>query len=97
MFRKFVLGAAASFMLVTGAMAAEVIVKIAPPRMIVEKRPSRPSPNHVWVNGYHRWDGNAYAWTPGEWRERPHAHAVWVDHRWEHRNGGYVFVEGHWK
>jgi hypothetical protein len=27
----------------------------------------------------------------------PHRHAHWVDHRWEHRNGGYVFVEGHWR
>ena len=23
--------------------------------------------------------------------------AVWVEPRWEHRNGGYVFIEGSWR
>ena len=32
-----------------GAMQAEVVVKIAPPRAIVEHRGVRPSPDHVWV------------------------------------------------
>jgi hypothetical protein len=27
----------------------------------------------------------------------PHPHAHWVAHRWVHRNGGYVFVEGRWR
>jgi hypothetical protein len=31
------------------------------------------------------------------WVAPPHEHARWVDHRWEHRNGSYVFVEGHWR
>jgi hypothetical protein len=77
--------------------AADVVVKLRPPALKVEHRPERPSHNHVWVGGYHRWDGNAYVWEPGKWDVPPREHAVWVAPRWEHRNGGYVFVEGRWK
>ena len=76
---------------------AEVIVRVAPPRMVVERRGPRPSPNHVWVSGYHRWDGNAYAWNGGRWQEPPHRGGHWVAHRWVHQRGGWVMVEGHWR
>jgi hypothetical protein len=79
------------------AQAAEVVVRIGPPRAVVEHRPVRPSHEHVWVGGYHRWDGNAYVWTPGRWEAPPRPHAVWVAPRWEHRHDGYVFIEGRWR
>ena len=47
------------------AVAADIVVKIASPRIQVKKRPPAPSKDHVWISGYQRWDGNAYAWTPG--------------------------------
>jgi hypothetical protein len=97
MFRKFVLTSVAGCMLAIGAMGADVIVKIAPPAAIVETRPVAPGPGYVWIAGYHRWDGERYVWVPGEWRNPPHPHARWVAHRWVHRNGGYVLVEGHWR
>jgi hypothetical protein len=79
------------------SQAAEVVVKVAPPAPIVETRPVAPSHDHVWIAGYHRWDGNAYVWTPGRWEVPPRPHAVWVAPKWTHRHDGYVFVEGHWK
>jgi hypothetical protein len=79
------------------AYADDVVIRTAPPRAIVEQRGVAPSPNHVWIGGYHRWDGNAYVWTPGRWELPPRPHAVWVAPRYVHRDGGYVFVEGHWK
>jgi hypothetical protein len=79
------------------AAVAEVVVRIAPPRAVIETRGPRPGPNHVWIGGYHRWDGNAYAWTPGRWEQPPRPRARWVEHRWVHRRGGYVFVEGRWR
>ena len=97
MLRKLVLTSVAGCMLAIGAMGADIIVKIAPPHAVVETRGSAPGRGYVYTKGYHRWDGNAYVWTPGEWRQPPHAKAKWVDHRWEHRKEGYVFVEGHWK
>jgi hypothetical protein len=77
--------------------AEEVVVRVHPPRAVVETRGVAPGPGYVWVGGYHRWDGNAYVWTPGRWDRPPHEHARWVAHRWVHRNGGYVLVEGHWR
>lgn len=97
MLRRFVLTSVAGCMLAIGAMGAEIIVKVAPPRAVVETRVASPGAGYVYQRGYHRWDGNAYAWTPGVWAQPPHAHAKWVDHRWAHRNGSYVFVEGHWR
>jgi hypothetical protein len=79
------------------AVAADIVIKLAPPKIVVEKRGPRPSPNHVWVQGYHNWDGQKYVWTAGRWEQPPRAHAKWVAHRWVHRNGGYVLVEGHWQ
>jgi hypothetical protein len=79
------------------AQAEEVVVKTAPPAAIVETRPVAPSAQHVWIAGYHRWDGHAYVWTPGRWEVPPRPKAVWVAPRWQHRNDGYVFVEGRWK
>lgn len=80
-----------------GAMQAEVVVRVAPPRAVVEHRGVRPSREHVWVNGYHRWDGNAYAWQAGRWEAPPRPRAVWVAPRWEHRHDGYYFREGRWR
>jgi hypothetical protein len=97
MLRKLLFTTVAGCALAVSAMGAEVYVRVAPPHRIVEVRAARPGPEYVWVNGYHRWGGSAYVWVPGEWRRPPHRHAHWVDHRWEHRRDGYVFVEGHWR
>jgi hypothetical protein len=84
-----------------GALAfsasAQVVIRVAPPRAVVETRGVPPSRDHVWVSGYHRWDGNAYAWSPGRWEMPPHPHARWVAHHYVRRNGGYVLVEGRWR
>jgi len=79
------------------ALAADIVVKTAPPAAVVEERGVAPGPNYVWVPGYHRWDGNAYVWEKGRWDVPPRPHAVWVEPRWEHRHGGYVFIQGRWK
>jgi hypothetical protein len=76
---------------------ADIVVHVAPPHMRVETRGHRPSPKHVWVSGYHRWDGNAYAWSEGRWEQPPRGHAHWVAHHWSHQKGGWVLVEGHWR
>jgi hypothetical protein len=95
--RKFVLSALLGAAFCIGSLQAEVVVSVRPPRLIVEHRPSRPSARHVWVTGYHRWDGHAYVWEPGRWEVPPREHAVWVAPRWQHRHDGYVFVEGRWR
>ena len=97
MIRNIVMGAILGLGLTVTSSAAVVWVQVAPPTAVVETVPAPPSSGYVWVGGYHRWDGNAYVWTPGRWDRPPHEHARWVAHRWVHRNGGYVLVEGHWR
>jgi hypothetical protein len=79
------------------AAGARVYVRIGPPAPIVEVRGAAPSPNHLWVPGYHAWNGTAYVWTPGHWVARPRARAVWVPGRWVHARRGWYLVEGHWR
>jgi hypothetical protein len=74
-----------------------ITVRVGPPAPIVEHYGPPPHPGYVWIAGYHRWDGNRYVWVHGYYAQPPHPGAVWVPHRWEHRHGGYVLVEGHWR
>ena len=94
---KRVMGLVFAGALAFSASAADIFVSVRPPHVIVEKRGVRPGSRHVWVTGYHRWDGRAYAWVPGRWEEPPRSRAHWVAHHWEHRRGGWVLVEGHWR
>jgi hypothetical protein len=95
--RKLVLTALFGFALGMVPAHAEIVVKLRPPISIHDHRAVRPSRRHVWVTGYHRWDGNAYAWESGRWEVPPREHVVWVAPRWRHRHDGYVFVEGRWQ
>ncbi|HZB89441.1 MAG TPA: hypothetical protein VE291_12325 [Terracidiphilus sp.] len=79
------------------ASFGQVYVRVGPPAPIVERHGPPPHEGFVWIDGYHRWDGARYVWTPGRWERPPHRGAHWVAHRWEHRHGGWVLVEGHWR
>jgi hypothetical protein len=97
MFIKGLIGLVFAGALAFNAMAADIVVRISPPRAVIERRAPRPSRNAVWVSGYQRWDGNAYGWTPGRWEEPARPHARWTAHKWVRRNGGWVLVEGRWR
>ena len=80
------------------AAAADIVVRVAPPRIQVQKRGRAPSRNHVWVNGYQRWDGNAYSWNQGRWEQRPQPNSRWGQQKWNRqRDGGWVSTDGHWR
>jgi hypothetical protein len=97
MIRRFLLSAVMGVMLVGGASAADVFVRIGPPRPVIERRVPPPGPGYVWTPGYHRWDGRAYGWVPGAWVMPPRRHARWAPARWQHRREGWVMVEGRWR
>lgn len=97
MLRKFLLAGLFGGLLVTSSFAQEVVIRTAPPRAIVERRVPSPGAGYVWTPGYHRWDGNRYAWAPGQWVQPPRARARWVPAHYARRRGGWVFVEGHWR
>jgi YXWGXW repeat-containing protein len=81
----------------SASASTRIYVRVGPPVPIVEVRPVAPGPRYVWVDGYHRWDGRAYAWVPGQWVLPPRAHAVWVPGRWVHEKRGYYWIDGHWR
>lgn len=98
--KKFVLTAIGGLILCAGLpAAAQISVRIGPPRRPVEVVPVRPveHPNWVWQPGYHRWDGGRYVWVPGTYVEPPYEHARWVPGHWAHRGGGWIWIEGHWR
>ncbi len=97
MLRKGLLAGVFAAFLSVSVFAADVVIRVAPPRPLVERRIPAPGPGYVWTQGYHRWDGRAYVWVPGAWVQAPRPHARWVAHRWVRRNGGWVMVEGHWR
>src|SRR5579862_8240550 len=84
-------------MSMSAAMAAEVVVRVAPPAAIVEHRSPSPGRDYVWIPGYHNWDGHRHVWVAGRWELPPHPHARWEAHRWEKRGDGWVLVEGRWR
>jgi len=97
MLRRSLLLAAMAGMLAAVGSAAEVYVRVAPPRAVIEHPMRRPGPAYVWTPGYHRWDGRAYLWVPGAWVLPPRPHAYWVAPHWVHRRGGWVMREGRWR
>ena len=97
MFRRLLTGSILAGVLAFSAVAADFVIRIAPPRRVAERRDRAPSRNHVWVSGYQRWEGQSYQWVPGRWEQRPRPRARWVGHKYQRRNGGFVFVEGHWR
>ncbi len=81
----------------TAAPARRVYVRVGPPAVRVEVRGVAPSPNHVWISGHYRWDGDEYDWVLGHWEVRPRARAVWVDGHWKKGRHGWHWMPGHWK
>ncbi len=97
MFVERLIGIAFAAVLSISTFAAEVIVNVAPPRIRVEGRGRPPGRGHVWIPGYHRWDGHRHEWVSGRWELRPRPRARWEPHHWVRRGRGWVFVEGHWR
>ena len=95
--RKLLMSALFGIALGIGSAQAQVVVKVRPPRPVVEQRIAAPSHEHVWIGGFHRWNGNDYVWEPGRWEMPPRPHAVWVAPRWKHHHEGWIFTEGRWR
>ena len=43
------------------------------------------------------WDGASWAWSQGQYVERPAPQAVWEPGHWAQQpTGGYIWVDGRW-
>lgn len=95
--KKIALAILLALTLVPAAAFAQVVIRVAPPAPIVERRPPPPDRGYVWIDGYHRYEGGQYIWTPGRWDRPPHPGGRWVAHKWVHKGDHWVLVEGHWR
>ena len=74
---------------------APILIGWAPPPMLVETAVPLPYAGAVWVGGYWVWEGN-WVWAAGHWMAPPQPNYAWVHPYYEHRDGGVVFITGHW-
>jgi WXXGXW repeat (2 copies) len=79
------------------ASMAQLVIRVGPPAPVYERRGPPPERGYVWVDGYHRYQGDHYEWVPGRYDRPPHEGARWSRHHWVHRHGQWVMVEGHWR
>ena len=80
--------------LATGCAGEAYLVDTSPPTARAEVAVYRPG--YVWVNGHWNRHGNRWAWNDGYYiRDRPDY--VYVQPRWEHRDRGYVYIQGGWR
>lgn len=95
MFKKLAVAALFASLLPI-ASEAQIAIRIGPPPPVVERRPPPPRPGYVWQNGYQRWDGQRYVWTPGHYGRPPRPGAVWVPDGYSRGRGGYQYHRGYW-
>jgi hypothetical protein len=75
----------------------QVIIRVGPPRVVVERPTLPPGPRYVWTSGFYRWESGRYIWVPGRYVVPPRPGSVWIAPRWVERNGAWFFVEGYWR
>ena len=95
--KKIALAVLLALVLAPAASLAQVVIRIGPPAPIVEHPGPPPERGFVWISGYHQYQGDHYVWVPGRWDRPPSPGQHWVAHRWVHRHGEWVLVEGHWR
>jgi len=95
--KKLFITLAGAAALISTTAWSQVVVRVGPPRVIVERLIPRPGPRYVWIPGYYRWGGARYVWVPGRYEVPPRPGVVWIAPRWVQRGGSWVFVAGFWR
>jgi hypothetical protein len=102
----------AGAMVPAGAQSVQIITP-PPPQPQVLLAPSAPPPPRVetippppnadaqvmyWRPGHWMWDGVKWAWSGGQYVDRPAPQAVWEPGHWvQQPTGGYVWMDGRWQ
>jgi hypothetical protein len=91
--------AACALLLASGLIGtAQTVIRIAPPPPVrVGVVGVAPGPGYVWVAGYQSWNGHDYIWVAGRWVRPPRVGVVWVQPRYVHTGGTWVFYKGYWR
>ena len=75
---------------------ASGVLPTEPPPPNQEEPVPAPKLGVVWVAGHWEWDGKAYWWRRGAWRDA-RAGFHWVPDRWEQEGTQWNRVPGHWE
>ena len=76
------------------AISAEILIRVAPPELRIEKVPEARR-GYLWAPGYWDWRHEHHTWVRGSWmRERP----GYMYHQpvWEQREGNWHIQRGNW-
>ncbi len=95
--KKVLIAGAFGIMMAVQTLAAQTVVRVAPPPPRHDVLIASPGPRYVWTPGYYRWRHGAYVWVPGRYVVPPGPRVVWVPGYWAPRNGGYVWIRGYWR
>jgi WXXGXW repeat (2 copies) len=68
----------------------------APPPVRVERRPTRPDRDSVWIKGYWDRQGDQWAWVSGRWEQPPDRHQRWVEAHYRREGEAWRYEPGHW-
>lgn len=81
-------------LLVGGALAAQVSIRLGPPPAprVATVRPASPGQDFAWIDGYWYPVGNRYTWHDSYWTRTPYQGARWVEPRYD----GERFYQGFW-
>jgi hypothetical protein len=76
------------------ALAANVIISIAPPPAQVEPVPVLHH-GYAWAPGYWGWQRNQYVWVKGHTMQARRGYE-WTPARWDQVDGRHQFQQGRW-
>ena len=82
---------------VPSAAWSQIVVRIGPPRVVVERPIPPPGPHYIWQPGFYRWEGARYIWVPGRYALPPRPGVVWIAPHWVSNRGNWVFIDGVWR
>lgn len=80
----------------SGATTSYVVLQAPPAPQAPQAIPSRPSAQHVWIDGFWTWRNSRYEWMAGHWEVPPYSGAKWINPRVEPEAGSFRFYEGRW-
>jgi len=76
--------------------APPVVINVAPPPPRIEVMTPAPSPSHVWIDGYWRWNNGRHDWVNGHWEARRDGY-FWAPGHWVRNGNSWTFSGGFWQ
>ncbi|MEO6873922.1 MAG: hypothetical protein ABI222_03785 [Opitutaceae bacterium] len=74
---------------------APIVVRQAPPPVIIERQYNAPGPGYVWIAGHNVWRHNRWVWVGGTWMRPPQPGVIYVEGRWDGRS--HNWIDSHWE